>query len=302
MKSHWTILILSKENEGIKRIKVSVPLIFLAVFVFVALAGYSCFSGYRLYHLRTDMSRIDQIKELNKDQSRQIAVLSEKVAGLDEEMSVLRSFNRHLSELAKVDLNTPEEIIGVGGGGSDAIGSGQGTAVLTEKILTRKLHSHIKQLGDDVSIEKEVSKELLAQIERQRSLMAHTPSAWPTRGWITSGFGWRNSPFTGKREFHKGIDIASRKGTPIYAPADGVVTSYYNNGGYGNFLVINHGFGLVSRYGHLLKSNDIKVGQRVHKGEKIAFLGNSGRSTGSHVHYEVLVNGIHVNPKRYMLK
>ncbi|MBN2296985.1 MAG: M23 family metallopeptidase [Deltaproteobacteria bacterium] len=302
MKLHWTILVVSKENEGIRKFKISALSVILVSLIIFGLSGFSGFAGYKLYNLRTDLSRIALIKERNEDQSRQIEILSEKVASLDEEMMVLRGFNRHLSGIAKVDLNTAEEIIGVGGGGADSIASGKSTDVLTEKILTRKLHSHIKQLGDDISIEKEVSTELLAQIERQRSLMAHTPSTWPTRGWITSGFGWRESPFTGKREFHKGIDIASRKGTPIYAPADGVITSYCNNGAYGNFLVINHGYGIVTRYAHLMDSNKIEVGKRVQKGEKIAYLGNTGRSTGSHVHYEVLINGIHVNPQRYMLK
>ncbi|HPJ92282.1 MAG TPA: M23 family metallopeptidase [Deltaproteobacteria bacterium] len=302
MRSHWTILVLSKENRGVGKFKMSPLFVLVVSLIIAAITGFSVYAGYKLYVLRSDLARVDQIKEINRDQSRQIELLSEKVASLDGEMSILRSFNRHLSGIAKVDLNTPEEIIGVGGGGAESIGTGQSTEVLTEKILARKLHSHIKQLGDDISIEKDVARELLAQIERQRSLMAHTPAAWPTRGWITSHFGWRNSPFTGKKEFHKGVDIASRKGTPIYAPADGIVTSYYKNGGYGNFLVINHGYGIVTRYGHLLKSNDIQVGQRVRKGDKIAFLGNTGRSTGSHVHYEVLVNGIHVNPQRYMLK
>jgi murein DD-endopeptidase MepM/ murein hydrolase activator NlpD len=302
MRSHWTILVLSKENQGIRKYKISRALILLVFIVLVGLAGFSGFAGYKLYNLRTDLSKISQIKHKNMEQSRQISVLSEKVSTLDEEMSILRSYNRHLSGIAKIDLSNTEEIIGIGGGGAESIGIGKSTEILTEKILARKLHSHIKQLGDDISIEKEVSKELLAQIERQRSLMAHTPSAWPTRGWMTSRFGWRNSPFTGKREFHKGVDIASRKGTPIVSPADGVITAYYKNGGYGNFLVINHGYGIVTRYGHLLKSNNIKIGQRVQKGDKIAFIGNSGRSTGSHLHYEVLINGIHVSPQRYMLK
>mgnify|MGYP001240241297 CR=1 FL=1 len=303
MKVHWTILVVSEENEGIRKFKVSALSVTLAAFIVIGLAGFSGFAGYKLYNLRGDITHIASIKDRNEEQSKQIEILSRKVASLDEEMIVLRGFNRHLSGIAKIDLNTPEEIIGVGGGGADSLVSGKNTDVLTEKILTRKLHSHIKQLSDDISIEKEVSTELLGEIERQRSLLAHTPSAWPTRGWITSRFGWRESPFTGKREFHKGIDIASRKGTPIYAPADGVITSYRNNGAYGNFLVINHGYGIVTRYGHLMDSNDlVEVGKRVQKGDKIAYLGNTGRSTGSHVHYEVLINGVHVNPQRYMLK
>ncbi|HHO75781.1 MAG TPA: M23 family metallopeptidase [Deltaproteobacteria bacterium] len=302
MRLHWTILVVSKENEGIRKFKISAVSIILAVLIVSGLAGFSAIAGYELYNLRTDLSRIALIKERNEEQSRQIETLSEKVATLDEEMIVLRGFNRYLSGIAKVDIDAPEEIIGVGGGGANSLAAGKNTPVLTEKILTRNLHAHIKQLSDDISIEKEVSTELLAQIERQRSLMAHTPSSWPTRGWITSSFGWRESPFTGKKEFHKGIDIASRKGTPIYVPADGIITSYRNNGAYGNLLVINHGYGIVTRYAHLMESNEIEVGKRVRKGDKVAHIGNTGRSTGSHLHYEVLINGIHVNPQRYMLK
>ncbi|MCD6569956.1 MAG: M23 family metallopeptidase, partial [Deltaproteobacteria bacterium] len=188
-----------------------------------------------------------------------------------------------------------------GGGGGTLMGSECSPEIITETILARNLHSHIKQLGDSIHIEKEVSKELLARLERQRSIMAHTPSIWPVRGWLTSPFGWRKSPFTGEREFHKGVDIAARKGTPIYAPADGIVTSYGPNGAFGDFLVINHGYGIVTRYGHLLKSY-VSPSRYVHKGDIVACVGNTGRSTGPHLHYEVLVNGVHVNPKRYMLK
>jgi murein DD-endopeptidase MepM/ murein hydrolase activator NlpD len=300
VKSSWTILILSKENRGIRKFSMSPLIVSLAVGFVVFLAAFSGFAGYKLYHLRVDLSRVASIKQKAVEQSRQIVALSEKVSMLDEEMNILRTFNRHLMGIAKIDLNASDELNGIGGG-SEPIQAANGTEALTEKILTRELHSHIKQLGDDIVIERDVAKDLLAEIERQRSLLAHTPGAWPTRGWVTLRYGWRNSPFTGKREYHKGVDIASRKGTPIHAPADGIVTSYYKNGAYGNFMVINHGYGIVTRYAHLHDAV-AKVGQPIRKGDKIALIGNTGRSTGSHLHYEVLVNGIHVNPQRYMLK
>ncbi|HPW68996.1 MAG: M23 family metallopeptidase [Desulfomonilia bacterium] len=300
MKTHWTVLILSKEDTGIRRFKLSPLIAVSAGCVILFLAVFSAFAGYKLYHLRADISRIASIKLKNLEQSRQIIALSEKVFLLDEEMNSLRTFNRHLMGIAKVDLQTSDDLSGVGGG-SEPIRAAGATEALTEKILTRELHSHIKQLGDDIVIERDVARDLLAEMERQRSLLAHTPSIWPTRGWVTSRYGWRNSPFTGKREYHKGMDIACKKGTPVNAPADGIVTSYYRNGAYGNFMVINHGYGIVTRYAHL-DSSVAKPGQHVRKGDRIAIVGNTGRSTGSHLHYEVLVNGIHVNPQRYVLK
>jgi len=298
MRNHWTVLIISKKDEGIKRFKISAVGIIVSFILLIGLLSFSCIAGYRLYTLRSEISCIEEVKTRNIEQKQQISMISEKLVALDKEMSDIRNYNRHLCSIAKVKIDTPEQIIGIGGGGADSI---MKPPLLTEKILTKKLHSNIKQLGDDIGIEKQVSRELLEELERQRSIVAHTPSIWPTRGWLTSRFGWRSSPFTGKREFHKGVDIASRKNTPIYAPADGIVTSYCRNGGYGNFLVINHGYGIVTRYGHLAKSA-VEAGQMVKRGDNIAYIGNTGRSTGSHLHYEVMVNGIHVNPKRYMLK
>jgi murein DD-endopeptidase MepM/ murein hydrolase activator NlpD len=134
--------------------------------------------------------------------------------------------------------------------------------------------------------------------------LASTPAIRPLSGdaksWVTSRFGYRKSPFTGRREFHKGLDIASRKGTPILATADGVVTFAGKKGLLGMTIVIDHGHGMKTRYGHnheLLK----KRGDKVKRWEPIALMGSSGRSTGPHTHYEVHLNGIPVNPEKYIL-
>ncbi len=305
IKSRWTLLLIPEDNAGTKKFRTSTTTVLVLAGIFVALIVFSAFAGIRLYTLRTDLAHVAALKEKNREQARQLNMLTAKVASIDKEMITLRSYHRHLSEIAKLDFDAPEEIIGIGGGGAGLAGSPTSAAknseIITDKIVTRRLHAHLKQLRDDVDIETGVSRELLTQIERQRSLLAHTPSLWPSRGWVSSRFGWRNSPFTGRREFHKGVDLAARKGTPIVAPADGVVTQAYHNGAYGNFLVIHHGYGTVTRYGHLLKC-EVEVGQQVSKGDRIACVGSTGRSTGPHLHYEVLVNGIHVNPQRYMLK
>lgn len=108
------------------------------------------------------------------------------------------------------------------------------------------------------------------------------------------------SPFTGSREFHKGIDIANRQGTPIVATADGVVSFKGNKGLLGNVIMLDHGHGMMTRYGHTHEIL-VEIGDTVKRGDKIAVVGSTGRSTGPHLHYEVMLNGIRVNPEKYIL-
>ena len=128
-----------------------------------------------------------------------------------------------------------------------------------------------------------------------------TPSVPPTRGYISSEFGYRFNPFSGSRTFHAGIDIANRIGTKVYAPADGVVTYIGSMGGFGQVVRIDHGYGLVSKYGHNSKIL-IKSGIRVKRGDLIAEMGSSGRSTGPHLHYQVEMKGRPVNPRHFILE
>jgi len=117
---------------------------------------------------------------------------------------------------------------------------------------------------------------------------------------VTSGFGFRMNPFTGLTQMHEGLDISNRVGTPIIASADGIVVDVGNDLAYGRNVVISHGFGMISQYGHLDKAL-VKIGQKVKRGDKIADLGMTGKTTGPHLHYEVRMNGIPVNPTRYIL-
>lgn len=155
--------------------------------------------------------------------------------------------------------------------------------------------------GNDDAVSREVARDLLAQLEHERLIMARTPSLCPAGGIYTSRFGWRYSPFTGDRVFHKGIDIAALDESPVYASADGVVISYRRCSSFGNVMEVDHGSGVTTLYGHL-KKPEVKIGKQVKKGDKIAYLGDSGRTTGSHLHYEIIVRGVNVNPQRYMLK
>jgi murein DD-endopeptidase MepM/ murein hydrolase activator NlpD len=130
----------------------------------------------------------------------------------------------------------------------------------------------------------------------QRRLLAHaTPSIWPAVGWLTDGFGGRNDPFTGEATRHQGLDIAGQAGQPVYATADGVVRSAEASGEFGKLVVIDHDFGLVTRYAHLSRFA-VAAGDRVGRGHVIGYMGSTGRSTGPHLHYEVWANDRPLNP------
>lgn len=132
-------------------------------------------------------------------------------------------------------------------------------------------------------------------VDRRNALAAATPSIWPAQGWLSSTMGHRTDPLTGSDDFHAGLDIAGDRGQPVYATAAGTATHVGYQGGYGNLIVLDHGFGLQTRYGHLLNYS-VKQGSKVKRGDIIGHVGNTGRSTGYHLHYEVLANGKLLNP------
>ena len=178
----------------------------------------------------------------------------------------------------------------------------------TDIAIERKQTSLIRDMHQQVDLlhlasvnQKHDFEIIYHYLDDKRNLLAATPSIRPVAsGWISSGFGYRKSPFTGRREFHKGLDIATHKGEPIVATADGTVVYAGKKGLLGNLVVVEHGYGMVTRYGHIHKFLK-KPGDTVKRGDKIALVGSTGRSTGPHVHYEVRLNGIQVNPRKYIL-
>ena len=162
------------------------------------------------------------------------------------------------------------------------------------------MHQSLDNLNTEISIQTQEKADLYKFLESRKSMFACTPSIWPAKGWVSSKFGYRKSVFTGEKEFHHGLDISSRTGSPIVAPADGVVFSVGKTYGFGILLTINHGYGFKTRYGHLSKVL-VKKGEAVKRGQTIALMGNTGRTTGPHLHYEVHLKGVPVNPERYIL-
>jgi murein DD-endopeptidase MepM/ murein hydrolase activator NlpD len=139
------------------------------------------------------------------------------------------------------------------------------------------------------------------RVESEQALARATPTIWPLAGWLSSGYGNRRDPINGSADFHPGLDIAANKGTPVRATADGTVQSAGYQGNYGNAVLVEHGFNISTRFGHLSRFA-VRPGQQIRRGEIIGYVGATGRVTGSHLHYEILLHGRPVNPLRLLGK
>jgi murein DD-endopeptidase MepM/ murein hydrolase activator NlpD len=295
-----TILLVPDATNRVKRFKVPS---FLPVFfglILVSCAAFLVFIIRDYQSMKIHSPQLVRLEKENELQKRQLDQLAKRIDQTTKKLYELKEFDRKLRIM--VNLETSEgkkEFQGVGG--SDPIlFQPQHNMAKTHKDLVRSMHSAIDNLDSEIALCEKDKTELHKFLENQKVLLASTPSIWPTNGWLSSRFGYRISPFTGKKEFHRGIDIATRMGAPIVAPADGIVLKIYSDHGYGKVLAVSHGYGVITRYAHLNKAL-VKKGQYVKRGETIALVGNSGRSTGPHLHYEVHLNRVAVDPLRYVL-
>lgn len=233
-------------------------------------------------------------------QKRQIQCFANEINQLKLNLVALDVFEKKIRVIANLEKTAEaDNLFGVGGATPDDLDPGT-SLKRDQSVLIRSMHDQIDQLESASFDQEQDFTSLMGQLHEKKNLLACTPSIRPAKGWISSRFGYRISPFTGRRELHAAYDIANREGSPIIAPADGVVTFTGKKGAYGKLMIINHGYGLVTRYGHL-KSFNVKKGTKIKRGDAIAKMGNTGRSTGPHVHYEVRLNGVPVNPEKYFL-
>lgn len=213
-----------------------------------------------------------------------------------EQLKSYEEFDRKLRVISGAQDNLPRLQYALDTAEEDLVESNESGQVenqLFRQLKTLFFHTKLRQIS---------FFQLESFLQDRQDRLARTPSIKPTKGYLTSPFGIRRDPFTGRPKSHLGIDWANRTFTPIYAPAEGVVTATFFNAGFGNFLVVDHGYGIITRYAHLAKY-EVNVGQKVKRGDLIGRMGSSGyRSTGSHLHYEVIVDNKHVNPERYILE
>ena len=298
---------LSASGSPIKRVTVSKTFLrFLSLFVTVCLIFFG-FIIYDYYNAKLKLSSIRGVESDFSEQSdiiirqrKQIKNFADEINSLKSKLVDLNSFEKQLRIVANIEKpDDQNNLFGIGG---SIPGDLDAQIPLTDKhnSIVREMHEQIKQLDFASINQKQGFESLLKYLEGQRNLLASTPAIRPVSGWTSSRFGYRLSPFTGLREFHKGLDIANRTGTPIIATADGVLTFAGKKGFLGKVIIIDHGHGMVTRYAHLQKTLK-KRGESVKRGDTIALVGNSGRTTGPHLHYEVRLNGIPVNPEKYIL-
>jgi murein DD-endopeptidase MepM/ murein hydrolase activator NlpD len=296
-KKSFTVMWMPSGNIGPRTF--SVPQVYLYISIgllvfsllLLLIGGYW---GHRLYHNTSELRRQNanlqhEVKDLD--------TLRDTMHQLQKDESVIRGF------LGVDGDNKEESSLGQGGEPSTDLS----TVALNDAITFRRLElTEREQATEIVDRAKALQadfRELVEAMWDRRQALDSTPSIVPVRAdsyWFSSGFGWRRSPFTGAKEFHNGLDICSNKGTPIIAPADGVVYRRGHHRYLGKYIRINHGRGITTTYGHL-SALSVERGQKVKRGDIIGLMGNTGRSVGTHLHYSLKVKTKYVNPFHYIL-
>jgi murein DD-endopeptidase MepM/ murein hydrolase activator NlpD len=188
-----------------------------------------------------------------------------------------------------------------GGDPDHAQGAAPGSSQQQDSATASSLRDGLEWLAKEASAQEQILSELAKAAEQRSSRWAATPSIWPVKGWVTSGFGPRISPFTEKPAWHDGLDIGAAPNAPVQAPAQGRVTATGFDPKLGNIVRIDHGYGIETLYGHLAKAL-VKEGQRVHRGDVVGLVGSSGLATGPHLHYMLKANGQALDPIKYILE
>jgi murein DD-endopeptidase MepM/ murein hydrolase activator NlpD len=295
-----TVVLLPEGTNKVKQFSFPKFLAYLIVFFFLSSAVVLTWLVRDYTDLRARVPSLRKLKAENEYQKKQFAHLTQRIDQVVEKMCDLKEFDRRLKVMVNLETGDDKETLS-GVGGSDPKRLKPDYAMVkTHQDLVSVMHKSLDNLNNEIALDKQGKAELRRFLENQKAILASTPSIWPTKGWMTSRFGYRISPFTGEKELHKAIDIAARMNAPVVAPANGIVASVGREHGYGKVLSLSHGYGVVTKYAHLQKIL-VKKRQYVKRGETIALVGNSGRSTGPHLHYEVRLNGVAVDPERYIL-
>jgi|YNPNPStandDraft_1061719.scaffolds.fasta_scaffold00228_20 murein DD-endopeptidase MepM/ murein hydrolase activator NlpD len=295
-----TLIVLSSANRKTRQFVISRRSI--ALFIVLLLSSLSL-GGYGLYRYtvsKDDRQQVKALKRANQAQQERIQVIASELDELRQKLGKLQELDKKIRVIADLEHKGVEGRLPGMGGVSPEEGVLQSLQQERRDRWVKRLRQEVERFRD-LAYQQESSLEaLVEQLQGRRDVLARTPSIWPTQGWLTCGFGYRQSPFTGLREFHRGVDISTKPGTPVIAPADGVVVEVGTDHDYGEIIRLDHGLGYRTFYAHLSETV-VKKGQRVHRGQMIGKVGNTGRSTGPHLHYEVHLNGTAANPLRYVL-
>lgn len=288
------IIISSKTH---KKIQFSIPqwlVIVSSILVVALIIGTANFS-YKLIITNHELTHVNQqlyqLAEENNIQADEIIYLRTKSSTIEEKLAGLNELQNQVLNMVGLE-SKPEEAKLI----STLLVSRSDQRSAINRDDDYDYEMEMELLNELIEKQKDGMEQLIVDVEKQLKYIDSQPNRMPANGRITSPYGYRISPINRKREFHSGIDIANKTNTDIYAAGSGVVTFAGYNGAYGRMVIISHGYGYTSVYAHNNKLL-VRVGDKVSKGDVIAKMGSTGRSTGPHLHFEIRVNGQAVDPK-----
>jgi murein DD-endopeptidase MepM/ murein hydrolase activator NlpD len=302
-RHHWTFLYVPANEGGVRTYHLDKRLV-------AWLAGALSMLAVIMLLITLGFVRQRVVLDNLSDRDREVMALRSELDELERTVRLYEdqmAQNFQLQERANLlaglgPLESPLPEVGMGGHAPDA---GSDLPVVVDKLSRERISEIRRQLNRLVAharFQKDGYEQVLQALREDQRLRDTTPSIRPLRGgWLSSRYGRRVDPFTGRMAFHRGIDFSASIGTPIFATASGTVTRASRHGSLGNLVEIDHGNGFVSRYGHL-NGFTVKKGDTVERGDIIGHLGNTGRSTGPHLHYEVVHNGRSENPWLYIIR
>jgi len=270
-------------------------LLSLAVFGAIVLASFLV----DYFTMNITRAKYRNLLKENAEQKKLLSDYQSSMSKLSETIQSFKSYAEKLNVMAGLKSSEVLKEIGIGGGDIEGMDSGEAPSgpQLSQSIALqdpKELAEKAENIGKNLDV-------LTSFFESQAAKLASTPTIWPTIGWVSSPFSYRIDPFTGKRTFHYGIDIATNYGNPIVATADGVVLTLGTDKIGGRYIVLSHGGGLTTHYLHLSKFL-VKAGQKIKRGDVIGLVGKSGKALGPHLHYEVHLNNRPQNPYQFILE
>ena len=283
-----TIIFVPHARAKFRKLKVSHRLLFSLVSLLTSSLCLSTFFSVQYFTSLSQTHELSKLRSENRELQTANEQFSKSVESLRTQLHSVEDRTRKLAIIAGISTLDETSQGGVGGLRQNEDLGGSPYRDDVDKMSFRS-----NRLQRDLSV-------LEQKFVAQSQLLSCTPSIAPVRGILTDGFGGRSDPFTGEQGVHNAIDISSAVGQPVRAPADGIVVKAEWANGYGNVVYLSHGYGYSTRYGHL-SGFGIRPGQRVQRGDVIGYVGSTGRSTGPHLHYEVRLNNVPVNPLEYIL-
>lgn len=299
-KEYYTFMFLPGPNEKVRTLIVSKRILKSVLLSLAALTFLSVYLFYQYKDAKNKAWELQSAREELMQQRVQVQGLALNLLDYKRQMFFLRDLDTKLRRVVSLaPRDKAKQAIGIGGPEDTKLQNLVHMGEKKQDEQIKEMHQELSKMRVAASRQETSLQLLIEHFEDKRSLYASTPSIWPVRGWVTSPFGRRISPFSGIPAFHEGLDIAAQVGTPVLAPADGVVIKAAFSPGYGNMVEIRHGYGIRTIYGHNSRIN-VQEGQHVTRRDVIAYVGDTGSSTGPHLHYEVRQNGLPINPVKYL--